>query len=98
MQGHRRFQCGRLLIVLVGLGIALYGRIAIADSVPESIRIQEQAEKAYETAPVVPIERGNAHHREQMKDDGTDGSGYDGYVPQAAPPPPADERRDDKAK
>jgi hypothetical protein len=42
--------------------------LALADSVPESIRIQQKAEKAYETAPVVPIDRQNAHHRDVSKD------------------------------
>jgi hypothetical protein len=57
-----------LLPVLIGLGAALPGNIAFADSVPESIRIQQKAEKAYEAAPVAPIERQNAHHRELSRD------------------------------
>ncbi|MBS0235001.1 MAG: hypothetical protein JSR99_16150 [Proteobacteria bacterium] len=58
-----------LLFPIVGLGIPATATIAFADSVPESIRIQQQAEKAYEAAPVVPIERGNAHHRDLQKDE-----------------------------
>jgi hypothetical protein len=33
------------------------------DDEPESLRIEEQAKKDYSKKPVVPIERGNAHHR-----------------------------------
>jgi hypothetical protein len=37
---------------------------AIADIVPESVRIQQNAKRAYFQKPVVPIDRGNAHHRD----------------------------------
>jgi hypothetical protein len=57
-----------LLFGFVGFGVEQSAYPAFADSVPESIRIQQQAEKAYETAPVKPIERQNAHHRDQSKD------------------------------
>lgn len=33
------------------------------DDLPESLRIEQQAEKDYSKKPVVPIDRGNAHHR-----------------------------------
>jgi hypothetical protein len=33
------------------------------DDLPESLRIEQQAEKDYAKKPVVPIDRGNAHHR-----------------------------------
>jgi hypothetical protein len=33
------------------------------DDLPESLRIEQQAEKDYSKQPVVPIDRGNAHHR-----------------------------------
>ncbi len=80
MRCHRIFQRGCLLLAAAGLGIPSIATLAVADSVPESIRIQEKAEKAYERAPVVPIERGNAHHRDS-KDEG-DGAGN-------TPEPPA---------
>ncbi len=57
-----------LLLALICLGAQQSARPAFADSVPESIRIQQKAEKAYETAPVVPIDRQNAHRRDLSKD------------------------------
>jgi hypothetical protein len=57
-----------LLLAFIGLAAPLPESLALADSVPESIRIQQKAEKAYGTAPVVPIERQNAHHRDVSKD------------------------------
>ncbi len=56
------------LLAFVGLGALQAVYPASADSVPESIRIQQKAEKAYETAPVVPIDRQNAHRRDLTKD------------------------------
>lgn len=89
MQRYRKFRRGCLLLMIAGSAIPSVGTFAFADSVPESIRIQQQAEKAYQTAPVVPIERGNAHHREIMKDDGSDSGGVGGYEPVPETPPPA---------
>ena len=57
-----------LLLAFIVLAAPLPECLALADSVPESIRIQQKAEKAYETAPVVPIDRQNAHHRDVSKD------------------------------
>jgi hypothetical protein len=34
------------------------------NDVPESLRIEQKALKAYSAQPVVPIDRGNAHHRD----------------------------------
>ncbi len=88
MQRHRNFYRGRVPLALVALAIPAAGTITFADSVPESIRIQEQAEKAYKSAPVVPIERGNAHHRDVGKDgEGDEGGAYSAPMP--AEPPPA---------
>jgi hypothetical protein len=85
MQHYRKDRRGRgfLLLTAAGLGFSAVATLALADSTPESIRIQERAEKAYETAPVVPIDRGNAHHRDSEKDDGagTDGASGGAYVP-----------------
>jgi hypothetical protein len=64
--------------------------VSLADSVPESIRIQQQAEKAYASAPVRPIERGNAHHRDFGKEE----QGGDDLPLQTPPPQPPSERRD----
>ncbi len=64
--GYRRRSLATLLAALFGLSAPL--TMALADSVPESIRIQQKAEKAYFAAPVVPIGRQNAHHREPSKD------------------------------
>jgi hypothetical protein len=88
MRQHRESQLAYLLLPIVGLGIPAMATIAFADSVPESIRIQEKAEKAYEAAPVVPIERGNAHHRDLMNDDqGGGGEFLPTPQPQAQPQP-----------
>jgi len=57
-----------LLFGFVGLGAWQSAYPAFADSVPESIRIQQKAEKEYETKPVVPIDRQNAHRRDLSKD------------------------------
>ncbi len=87
MQHHPRFRRAFFLAGIAGPGLAATAVVAFADSVPESIRIQERAEKAYESAPVVPIDRGNAHHRDSSKDD--EQGGGDQYVPQSTEPPPA---------
>jgi hypothetical protein len=60
-------------------GLFMAGSPAMArDDIPESLRIEQQTEKAYNQKPVVPIERGNAHHRNL-------GGGGDMGVP-ATPP------------
>jgi hypothetical protein len=51
-------------IAIVPLSLAAVSVAAIADNVPESLRIEQKAKKAYSEKPVVPIERGNAHHRD----------------------------------
>lgn len=52
---------------------------AVADDVPESLRIEQNALKAYSRKPVIPIDRGNAHHRE------LGGSGSDEASPDLRP-------------
>jgi len=37
---------------------------ASAENIPESLRIEQKALKEYTQKPVVPIDRGNAHHRD----------------------------------
>lgn len=64
----RYSRLGHLTLLLAFAGGPSPGYLALADSVPESIRIQQKAEKAYETAPVVPIDRQNAHRRDLSKD------------------------------
>ncbi|WP_045834525.1 hypothetical protein [Hyphomicrobium sp. 99] len=59
---------GLIGVSIVVLGIAQFGSPAYADWEPESIRIQKEAEKSYRTAPVVPIDRPNSHHRDYLKD------------------------------
>ncbi|RUO99974.1 hypothetical protein [Hyphomicrobium sp.] len=81
---------GCLMITMAGAGISSLAALSLADSVPESIRIQEQAEKAYATAPVRPIERGNAHHRDFGKDE----QSGDDLPLQVPPPQPPSEQRD----
>jgi hypothetical protein len=54
---------------------------AAADDVPESLRLEQKALKDYSQKPVVPIDRGNAHHR------GPSGSGEDGTSPDRLPDP-----------
>ncbi|MBS0253194.1 MAG: hypothetical protein JSR78_19205 [Proteobacteria bacterium] len=94
MQRYRKVRRGCLLLTIAGLACPATGRVALADSVPESIRIQEKAEKAYEAAPVVPIERGNAHHRD-VKDGGEGGDGgVGGYEALPPPEPPAAKQND----
>ena len=94
-QRHRKFQGGRVLVTIAALGISCTGTLAFADSVPESIRIQERAEKAYAATPVVPIERGNAHHRDFQKDEG-DGGASGGYESVNPSQPPTAERHSTK--
>jgi len=88
MQRYRKVRRGCVLLTVGALAIPAIGGLAFADSVPESIRIQEKAEKAYESAPVVPIERGNAHHRDLKDEDGGDG-GTGGSEALPPPEPPA---------
>lgn len=64
------------------------------DDVPESLRLEQEAEKAYSKKPVVPINRGNAHHRNlgQPSDDDipvdtTPDSGDSDTAPLPALPP-----------
>lgn len=90
MRRHPKSQRVCLLFPIAGLVIPGMATVAFADSVPESIRIQQQAEKAYEAAPVVPIERGNAHHRDLQREE--QGGDDDLLMPmqQAAPQPAKD--------
>jgi len=82
-------RCGSIWASLSFSMIALaYGAAsvpAVADTLPESLRIQQNAQKAYSRKPVVPINRGNAHHRDFDKDLGASG-GSDGVSPQRALP------------
>jgi len=59
---------------------------AVADIVPESVRIQQNAKKAYSQKPVVPINRGNAHRRDLGGTGGGDG-GSSGRASPALPDP-----------
>lgn len=97
MQRYRKVCSGCLLLTIAALASPAMGRLAFADSVPESIRIQEKAEKAYESAPVVPIERGNAHHRD-VKDDGEGGDGGTGGYEALPPQEPTDAKHHNKSK
>ena len=82
---RRRGRRVTLMLAFMGLSAPLPGYLALADSVPESIRIQQEAEKAYETQPVVPIDRQNAHRRDFSKDAPASGDQGDQQV---APLPP----------
>lgn len=53
-------------LLLFTLGIAWDFGPAGADPIPESLRIQREAEKAYQQNRVVPIDRPNAHHRDRL--------------------------------
>lgn len=86
MLHFREFKRHCLMVTIAAMGIPSVAGPLFADSVPESIRIQQQAEKAYESHPVVPIERGNAHHRDAVKDDGTGGDGSGSGNAQTPPP------------
>ena len=59
---------GWVAIPITVLGITIAGMTAHADWEPESLRLQRQTEKAYRTAPVVPIDRPNAHRRDYLRD------------------------------
>jgi hypothetical protein len=74
--------CIAVLVAIFGLGAFGVFAYAYADWLPESIRIQKEAEKSYQTTPVVPIDRPNSHHREFLKD------GPAGYQLGPAPPLP----------
>lgn len=75
----------------LAFSIAVFATLAFAtfahadNAVPESIRLQQQAEKAYSTQPVVPIDRPNAHHRNLSGEDGIEPSGSDQMPPQDRP-------------
>jgi hypothetical protein len=62
--------------------------LALADPLPESLRIQQEEEKKDQQKPVVRIDRPNAHHRMREAPDATGANG-DGVVspdqPQKAP-------------
>lgn len=94
MQRHRTLNRTCLVLLAAGPTLSAIGTTVFADSVPESILIQERAEKAYESAPIRPIDRGNAHHRDFQKDEG-DGAGgaYDRMPADLTPPAP---RKDTK--
>ncbi len=92
MLHDREFNRRFVILTVAAMGLPLMAGSVLADSVPESIRIQQRAEKAYESHPVVPIERGNAHHRDSGKDD-SDGTGGP-YVPPAPPSREPSSRRD----
>jgi hypothetical protein len=51
-----------LLASMTGMLVASAPALA-RDDLPESLRIEQQALKDYAKKPVVPINRGNAHHR-----------------------------------
>lgn len=53
-----------LTFAILTLASAAASIPAVADDVPESLRIEQKAKKAYAQRPVVPIDRGNAHHRD----------------------------------
>ena len=53
-----------LFFAVLSPGFAAVSFPAVADDVPESLRIERNALKAYSQKPVVPIDRGNAHHRD----------------------------------
>lgn len=97
MQHYRKVRRGCLLLTIAAMASPGMGCLAFADSVPESIRIQEKAEKAYESAPVVPIERGNAHHRD-VKDDGEGGDGGVGGYEALPAQQPTDAKHHNKSK
>jgi hypothetical protein len=83
MLHFRKFGRHCLVMTIAATALPFIASPLFADSVPESIRIQQQAEKAYEARPVVPIDRGNAHHRDAGKDDGEGAGGA--YVPTQHP-------------
>lgn len=82
-------RCGSIRTPLsVSIVVLAYGMVSapvVADIVPESLRIQENAKKAYSRKPVVPINRGNAHRRDLGRDLGASG-GSDGVSPQPTYP------------
>ena len=90
MQHHRKLTKGWSLVVATGFALPSVMTVAVADSVPESIRLQEKAEKAYESAPVRPIDRGNAHHRDVKDESGAE----DGTMTMPPPVPMATDRHD----
>jgi hypothetical protein len=68
-----------LFFAIVAPGFCAVSFPAVADDVPESMRIEQKALKDYSQKPVVPIDRGNAHHRN------SGGSGEDGASPEKLP-------------
>lgn len=79
MTRHRATSVVLLFAVLLP-GFWAVSISAFADDVPESLRIEQKALKDYSQKPVVPIDRGNAHHRGS-------GSGEDGTSPDKLPDP-----------
>jgi hypothetical protein len=79
MASHSRNSPSLILTVLT-LSTADLSFPAAADDVPESLRLEQKAKKAYSQKPVVPIDRGNAHHRD------IGGSTGDGVTPDRMSP------------
>ncbi|WP_144061229.1 hypothetical protein [Hyphomicrobium denitrificans] len=80
-----------LFFAVVSPGIWAVTFPAAAEDVPESMRIEQKALKDYSQNPVVPIDRGNAHHRD-LGGSGGDGASPDQVapaLPDATAPPPA---------
>ena len=69
-----------LIFAVLTLSTAALSIPAAADDVPESLRLEQKAKKAYTQKPVVPIDRGNAHHRD------TGGSAGDSVTPDRISP------------
>jgi hypothetical protein len=76
-----------LTFALVVMALPLISVPVRADDVPESLRLERQAEKAYGQSPVVPIDRPNAHHRNLGADDPTDPADDLPVAPDEAPTP-----------
>jgi hypothetical protein len=80
-----------LFFAVVAPGFCAVSFPAVADDVPESMRIEQKALKDYSQKPVVPIDRGNAHHRSSGgSDDGGTSSPDslpDPALPDTAVPP-----------
>lgn len=53
-----------LFMTAVSLEFGIATISAVAEDIPESLRIERNAKKAYAQQPVIPIDRGNAHHRD----------------------------------
>jgi hypothetical protein len=83
------FPIARQHILFASAVLLAPATVALADSVPESNRLQQKAQEQYTADPVEPIARGNAHHRDNIKDEPA--------VPQSALPasPPEPPAQDD---